>query len=38
MEKSTSATVLYVYVLLVKKVLGGLGTYGKTRCFKQVQV
>jgi hypothetical protein len=28
METHTSATVLYVCVLLMKKVLGGLGIYG----------
>jgi hypothetical protein len=34
MEKSTSAALLCVYVSLMRKVLGGLGTYGKIRCFK----
>lgn len=33
-ETSNSAALLYVYVSLVRKVLGGLGTYGKIRCFK----
>jgi hypothetical protein len=34
METSTSAALLYVFVSLVRKVLGGLGTYSKIRCFK----